>query len=238
MFKSHPPGIRTSIKAGKRYRVQTVFVDGTVLLEEYDAVTQHLECRRWRSTKPFGGVTEWQYEIGDPMPTKEPSGMGTADALQPSSLNPCFHPRDTSKSWEWHIRNLPYPEETYRLSVDEEKQTLVLRTTNKKYFKVFQVPSLIRAGLALRRASAKMSHNGGSTLIISYEKPQSIIDREREARASAVREESGGGGGGSSSSTDAFLAKKGGGVVGAKGTAEVAPAAGGANGAPPECSQS
>lgn len=130
-------------------------------------------------------------------------------------------------------------QETYSLSVDEEKQTLVLRTTNKKYFKVFQVPSLIRAGLALRRSSAKMSHNGGSTLIISYEKPQSIIDQEREARASAVREECGGGGGGSSSSTGPFPAKKGGGVVGAKGTAEeVAPAAGGANGAPPECRQS
>lgn len=128
-------------------------------------------------------------------------------------------------------------QETYCLSVDEEKQRLVLRTTNKKYFKVFQVPSLVRAGLALRRSSAKMSHNGGSTLVISYDKPQTIVDQERDARASAVREECGGGG--SSTSTGSFLAKKGGGVVGAKGTtAEVAPAAGGANGTPPECSQS
>lgn len=25
-------------------------------------------------------------------------------------LQPTFHPRETRKTWEWHIRNLPYPE--------------------------------------------------------------------------------------------------------------------------------
>lgn len=49
------------------------------------------EGRRWRSTRPFRGVTEWDYEIGDPPSTtqqqQEASGAGTAGALRPSSLN-------------------------------------------------------------------------------------------------------------------------------------------------------
>lgn len=159
-------------------------------------------------------------------------------------LQPTFHPRDTRKAWEWHIRNLPYPEvnrtkvthqkvvlvdlaliaskqktvpprftrqhasieaqqppqpfivtfvsrcisgqETYRLSVDEEKGALVLRTSNKKYFKVFKVPSLIRAGIPLQQPRAKLSHDGRSTLVISYTKPDSIVNEERKARKSAT----------------------------------------------------
>lgn len=87
-------------------------------------------------------------------------------------------------------------QETYNLCVDNETQTLVLRTTNKKYFKVFQVPALVRAGIALQRSRANMSHNGGSTLVINYDKPDSVIDKEREARASAVRDGNDGGGAG------------------------------------------
>jgi hypothetical protein len=34
------------------------------------------------------------------------------------------------------VRNLPYPKEVYEISVDQEKNQVVIRTTNKKYFKV------------------------------------------------------------------------------------------------------
>lgn len=77
-------------------------------------------------------------------------------------------------------------QETYSLSVDEEKGALVLRTTNKKYFKVFKVPALIRAGIPPQQSGAKFSHDGRSTLIISYTKPDSIVDEERKARKSAT----------------------------------------------------
>lgn len=69
--------------------------------------------------------------------------------------------------------------------MDKEKQTLVLRTKNKKYFKVFKVPALVRAGLALQQSSVKISHDGGSTLVVSYTKPDSVVDEERKARAKA-----------------------------------------------------
>jgi len=45
------------------------------------------EGRRWRSTRPFGGVTEWEYEIGDPPSTQETAMTGTAGVLRPSHLN-------------------------------------------------------------------------------------------------------------------------------------------------------
>eukprot|EP00903_Cladosiphon_okamuranus_P009184 g8772.t1 len=230
MLKPHSAGVKTSFRAGKRIRVQTTFPDGAELLEEYDAVTQHLECRRWRSTRPLGGMTEWDYEIGDPPPSTQEnssSAVGAPSGLRPSALNPSFHSRDTRKAWEWHIRNLPYPEENFTLQVDTEKQTLVLRTKNKKYFKVFQVPALLRAGVPLERSSAHMSHNGGSTLVISYEKPCPIIEEEREARSSAVRDSDGDGVG-------AMLGKN----KGRDGTVAAPVAGSGGSEGAPECAQS
>ena len=122
-------------------------------------------------------------------------------------------------------------QETYSLDVDNEKQTLVLRTTNKKYFKVFQVPALLRTGVPLERASAKMSHNGGSTLVISYEKPGSVIEEEREARQSAVRDSEGAGVG-------AILGKKKGLAAGRDKTVAAPVAGAGGSECAPECKQS
>ena len=121
-------------------------------------------------------------------------------------------------------------QDNYTLEVDNDKQALVLRTKNRKYFKVFQVPALLRAGVPLERSSANMSHNGGSTLVISYEKPGPIFEEERKARASAVRDSDGGAGVG------AMLGKNkkaGDGTV----AAPVAGGGGRSEGAP-ECAQS
>lgn len=126
-------------------------------------------------------------------------------------------------------------QETYNLAVDGEKQAMVLRTSNKKYFKVFQVPALVRAGVPLQRSSARMSHNGQSTLVIAYDKPESIVDRDREDRASAVRDSNGGGGGGS-----LLMAKTGGNgdTRGAKVAPAIASVGGGDGEISPGCSQS
>jgi DPCD protein family len=47
-------------------------------------------------------------------------------------LQPQFTRRDTERSFQWRIRNLPYPADTYAVTVDEEKQQIVVRTSNKK----------------------------------------------------------------------------------------------------------
>jgi len=97
------------------------------------------------------------------------------------SAQPKFIPQDTAQAWAWRIRNLPYEKSVYKLSVDEEKQQIVLRTTNKKYFKRFDIPTLKRNGEKLnpRAISCKYDNN---TLLIQYMKPKSVLVAEREWR--------------------------------------------------------
>jgi hypothetical protein len=45
-------------------------------------------------------------------------------------LQPIFLRQDTSDSFQWRVRNMPYPLDTY--SVTAEDVNLVLRTSNKK----------------------------------------------------------------------------------------------------------
>ena len=37
---------------------------------------------------------------------------------------PVFCPREVREAWEWRVRNLPYPTETYSMTLDEEKDQL------------------------------------------------------------------------------------------------------------------
>lgn len=131
---------------------------------------------------------------------------------------------------------------TYNLSVDDEKQTLVLRTTNKKYFKVFKVPALVRAGLALQASSVKISHDdgGSGTLVISYAKPDSILDEERNARASAKKTSSHASNGVNGvNGANGVKGVNGAGATAATGRVRGGVAAeGGSSEGPPECSQS
>lgn len=40
--------------------------------------------------------------------------------------------KDTLTSFQWRIRNLPYPKEVYSVSVEKEQRCCVVQTTNKK----------------------------------------------------------------------------------------------------------
>ena len=75
-----------------------------------------------------------------------------SDMLAPSSQNPIFLRKDTESRFEWRIRNLPYPKETYSVEIDHNKQEIVLRTTNKKYYKRFDIPDMKRLGMKLEDA--------------------------------------------------------------------------------------
>ena len=85
--------------------------------------------------------------------------------------------KDTDKRFEWRIRNLPYPKDTYSVEVDHEKQQIVLRTSNKKYFKRIDIPDLKRAGIKLEESEVAWKY-ANNTVIISYDKPAEIIAAE------------------------------------------------------------
>jgi len=42
--------------------------------------------------------------------------------------------------FQWRVRNLPYPESTYNITIDPTDNKFVIRTTNKKYYKRFGDP--------------------------------------------------------------------------------------------------
>lgn len=54
-------------------------------------------------------------------------------------LQPIFVRKDTALSFQWRIRNLPYPIETYNVTADPENRTITVRTSNKKLVFVFLI---------------------------------------------------------------------------------------------------
>lgn len=173
-----------AVAAGKR-RFHTTFRDGAECVEEYDMRTNELVTRRWRQKTVLGADGTWQIEIGE-----APSSVAATTAgfgglsMSASASNPVFCPRESREHWEWRVRNLPYEKSVYSVTVDAEKDELVLRTSNRKYFKRFHVPALRRAGQQLDGEAVSFDHSG-TTLIIQYEKPDDIV--EAESRVMAAR---------------------------------------------------
>lgn len=99
--------------------------------------------------------------------------------MQKSRRNPEFVAQDDPAALIWRVRNIPYPEDVYSVTVDDEAQQLVLRTSNRKYFKRFRAPAVSRAGVALDAERVSFQHSN-NTLVIRYEKP--LLVRQQEAR--------------------------------------------------------
>ena len=102
-----------------------------------------------------------------------------SDLLAVSDSNPQFKRKDTRDRFEWRVRNLPYPKETYLVEVDHPKQQIVLKTTNKKYYKRIDIPDLKRLQLTIEEANIAWKYQN-NTVIISYDKPAEVKSREAE----------------------------------------------------------
>ena len=77
-----------------------------------------LIVRKVKKPREFGEAT-WTYEIGQPT---EVAFNPESDVIKASNANPIFMRKDTENRFEWRIRNLPYPKETYTVEVDHNKQ--------------------------------------------------------------------------------------------------------------------
>jgi hypothetical protein len=87
--------------------------------------------------------------------------------------------KDSADRFEWRIRNLKWPKETYSIEIDHTKQEVVLRTTNKKYYKRFDIPDLKRVNIKLEESSLAWKYQNNCVLIF-YDKPDSIIQGEQK----------------------------------------------------------
>jgi hypothetical protein len=137
--------------------------------------------RKRRGKTVLGRQADWEVLYGDE------DGLGAsnsaarwnpdANPLKESSQNPLFSRKDTRDLFQWRIRNLPYPQDTYSINVEAESNKIVIRTSNKKYFKRFEVPEMDRLKLPLNEGALTWYH-GNNTLVVSYAKPGVVMQAE------------------------------------------------------------
>eukprot|EP00658_Telonema_sp_P-2_P055322 TRINITY_DN4397_c0_g1_i6.p1 TRINITY_DN4397_c0_g1~~TRINITY_DN4397_c0_g1_i6.p1 ORF type:complete len:267 (-),score=66.83 TRINITY_DN4397_c0_g1_i6:230-946(-) len=168
-------GMEIEVLPGPAGRTRFRTVTGhSEMVEDYDQIVQQLYCRKTRSISGLGKHGAWTVEIGDPeMDAVADSNGGLM--FKASSNNPIFARYDTPRAFEWRVRNLSWPAEVYSVEVDPEAQQIVIRTSNKKYFKRFGVPELLEIGLELEPESISHSFNM-NTLVIHYEKPVEVLN--------------------------------------------------------------
>ncbi|KAM3865442.1 protein DPCD [Diretmus argenteus] len=164
------------IHDGKR-KIHYLFTDGKEMTEEYDLKTDELLVRKWRSKSTLGAEGQWQIEIGESLTSAYTSL--DLEVIKENCLNPIFMRKDTKTSFQWRIRNLPYPKEVFSVSVEPSERCCIIKTSNKKYYKKFGIPDLDRNQLPLDSSALSFTH-ANNTLIVSYMKPKEILTLEQE----------------------------------------------------------
>ena len=167
-------GTRTYLINGDYIKFHTVFKDGSEIVEEYGIYSEELESRR---VKKIGmtGKEQWTTEIGEELKPRSNDEF----LIRENDNNPLFIRKDTQKEFQWRIRNLKGDADNFMVECDKDKQQIVIRTKNKKYYKRFGIPDLERLNLKLDESLMKVNFVN-NTLVISYTKPKEALEAESE----------------------------------------------------------
>ena len=167
-------GTRTYLINGDYIKFHTVFKDGSEIVEEYGIYSEELESRR---VKKIGmtGKEQWTTEIGEEIKPRSNDEF----LIRENDNNPLFIRKDTQKEFQWRIRNLKGDADNFMVECDKDKQQIVIRTKNKKYYKRFNIPDLERLNIKLDENLMKVNFVN-NTLIISYTKPKEALEAESE----------------------------------------------------------
>ena len=167
-------GTRTYLINGDYIKFHTVFKDGSEIVEEYGIYSEEIESRR---VKKIGmtGKEQWTTEIGEEIKPRSNDEF----LIKENDNNPLFIRKDTPKEFQWRVRNLKGDADNFMVECDKDKQQIVIRTKNKKYYKRFNIPDLERLNIKLDESLMKVNFVN-STLIISYTKPKEVLDAEKE----------------------------------------------------------
>ena len=167
-------GTRTYLINGDFIKFHTVFKDGSEIVEEYGIYSEELESRR---VKKIGmtGKEQWTTEIGEEIKPRSNDEF----LIRENDNNPLFIRKDTQKEFQWRIRNLKGDADNFMVECDKDKQQIVIRTKNKKYYKRFGIPDLERLNIKLDENLMKVNFVN-NTLVISYTKPKEALDAESE----------------------------------------------------------
>ena len=167
-------GTRTYLINGDFIKFHTVFKDGSEIVEEYGIYSEELESRR---VKKIGmtGKEQWTTEIGEEIKPRSNEDF----LIKENDNNPLFIRKDTAKEFQWRVRNLKGDADNFIVECDKDKQQIVIRTKNKKYYKRFNIPDLERLNIKLDESLMKVNFVN-NTLIISYTKPKEALEAENE----------------------------------------------------------
>ncbi|XP_019939660.1 protein DPCD [Paralichthys olivaceus] len=163
------------IHDGKR-KIHYLFTDGKEMAEEYDLKTDELIVRKWRNKSTLGAQGQWQVEVGEPLASPVASSEAV---IKENYSNPVFTRADTKSSFRWRIRNLPYPKEVFSVFAEPSERCIIIKTSNKKYYKKFSIPDLERCELPFDQSALSFTQ-ANNTLIVSYKKPKEILTLEQE----------------------------------------------------------
>lgn len=147
------------------------------MAEEYDMKTDELIVRKWRHKSKLGAQGQWQVEVGEQLAS--PVASLDSDVIKENCSNPVFMRKDTKASFQWRIRNLPYPKDVFSVLVEPSERCIIIKTSNKKYYKKFSIPDLDRSQLPLDSSAVSFTH-ANNTLIVSYKKPREVLTLEQE----------------------------------------------------------
>lgn len=186
---------RSMLIVGGKRQVTSKYTDGVEEYEEYDVVTDELLLRKRRTVNKLGAKSDWEVEVGTDV--KGSSKNLQQNLIVESSGAPELLRQDTKEAHVFRIRNLPYPKEVFSVTIEgqgagdgtsgsasscsKKVGEIVVRTSNKKYFKRISIPPMERNSIPLEAShlSFDVKHN---TLIITYKKHLAILTAEAALR--------------------------------------------------------
>ncbi|XP_042369749.1 protein DPCD-like, partial [Plectropomus leopardus] len=133
--------------------------------------------RKWRHKSTLGAQGQWQVEVGEPL--SGPVTASNSELIKENCSNPVLIRKDTKSIFQWRIRNLPYPKDVFSVSVEPSERCIIIKTSNKKYYKKLSITDLDRSQLPLDNSALSFTH-ASNTLIVSYKKPKEILTLEQE----------------------------------------------------------
>jgi len=164
----------TATKAGQ-YK-QIMFVDrgtGAEVVELCTLDTGELIARKERRRMGYSEKLSWELTHRTHVPERR--DVNTMELAQ--GRNPVFFRQDTAAEWCWRVRQIPYRANFYQVTVDEPKNQIVVRTTNKKYYKRIDAPH------GEKMAASDINWNWQfETLVITHKKPPRVVAAEKRER--------------------------------------------------------
>lgn len=165
---------KTALLQDNRRKIHYTFADGREMVEEYDASSNELILRKLKERGTLGNTKPWVMEVGE----NQLVGMSQKDiGLSENAMNPVVVRKDKLDMFQWRIRNLPYAIDIYNITI--EGNDIIIRTTNKKYYKRLNITDMDRLCVSLDPSCLTYAY-ANNTLIISYKKPQVILEFEKK----------------------------------------------------------